>query len=91
MESILIPARLQMFGYNNSDALSVFGILTGMAMPMIMFPNVLTSSVSVLLLPTISAAQADCNRKLIVQAIKKTVEYCLILGLFQYTFFPDDR
>lgn len=87
VESILIPARLQMFGYNNSDALSVFGILTGMAMPMIMFPNVLTSSVSVLLLPTISAAQADCNRKLIVQAIKKTVEYCLILGLFSTLFF----
>lgn len=87
VESILIPARLQMFGYNNSDALSVFGILTGMAMPMILFPNVLTSSVSVLLLPTISAAQADCNRKLIVQAIKKTVEYCLILGLFSTLFF----
>ena len=87
IESILIPARLQLFGYNNSDALSVFGILTGMAMPMIMFPNVLTSSVSVLLLPTISAAQADCNRKLIVRAIKKTVEYCLILGLLSTLFF----
>ncbi len=87
IESILIPARLQLFGYNNSDALSVFGILTGMAMPMIMFPNVLTSSVSVLLLPTISAAQADCNRKFIVRAIKKTVEYCLILGLLSTLFF----
>lgn len=87
IESILIPARLQLFGYNSSDALSVFGILTGMAMPMIMFPNVLTGSVSVLLLPTISAAQADCNRKLIVRAIKKTVEYCLILGLLSTLFF----
>lgn len=87
IEAILIPARLQLFGYNNSDALSVFGILTGMAMPMIMFPNVLTSSVSVLLLPTISAAQAECNRKLIVRAIKKTVEYCLILGLLSTLFF----
>lgn len=87
IESILIPARLQLFGYSSSDALSVFGILTGMAMPMIMFPNVLTGSVSVLLLPTISAAQADCNRKLIVRAIKKTVEYCLILGLLSTLFF----
>lgn len=82
IEAILIPAQLQMFGYNNSDALSVFGILTGMAMPIILFPNVLTGSISVLLLPTISEAQSDCNRKLIVRAIKKTVEYCMILGLF---------
>lgn len=86
-ESILIPAMLQRFGYSNSDALSVFGILTGMAMPMILFPNVLTGSVSVLLLPTISAAQADCNRKLIVKAIKKTVEYCMILGLLSTLIF----
>ncbi len=87
IEAILIPAQLQLFGYNNSDALSVFGILTGMAMPMILFPNVLTSSVSVLLLPTISEAQSDCNRKLIVRAIKKTVEYCMILGLFSTLIF----
>lgn len=86
-ESILIPAMLQHYGYSTGDSLSVFGILTGMAMPMILFPNVLTGSVSVLLLPTISAAQADCNRKLIVRAIKKTVEYCLILGLFSTFFF----
>ncbi len=87
IEAILIPAQLQLFGYNNSDALSVFGILTGMAMPMILFPNVLTSSVSVLLLPTISEAQSDCNRTLIVRAIKKTVEYCMILGLFSTLVF----
>ncbi len=87
IEAILIPAALQKFGYNSSDALSVFGILTGMAMPMILFPNVLTGSVSVLLLPTISAASADCNRRLIVNAIKKTVEYCMILGLFGTLFF----
>ena len=54
---------------------------------MILFPNVLTSSVSVLLLPTISEAQSDCNRTLIVRAIKKTVEYCMILGLFSTLVF----
>ena len=87
VEAILIPAKLRVFGYSNTDALSVFGILTGMAMPMILFPNVLTSSVSVLLLPTISEAQASCNQRLIQKAIKKTVEYCLILGLFSTLLF----
>ena len=87
IEAILIPANLKLFGYSNTDALCVFGILTGMAMPMILFPNVLTSSVSVLLLPTISEAQAACNQKLIARAIKKTIEYCMILGLFSTLFF----
>ena len=87
MEAILIPMQLQLFGYSNSDALRVFGILTGMAMPMILFPNVLPGSVSILLIPTISEAQSACNRRLIRRAIKKTVEYCLILGLFSTLFF----
>lgn len=87
IEAILIPTQLKLFGYSNTEALSVFGILTGMAMPMILFPNVLTNSVSVLLLPTISEAQAKHNRSLILIAIKRTIEYCCILGLFSTFFF----
>lgn len=87
IEAILIPANLRQFGYSNADALSVFGILNGMAMPMILLPNVITSSVSVLLLPTISEAQASCNQKLIKRAIKKTIEYCMILGLCSTLLF----
>ncbi len=82
IEAILLPAALRSFGYSGTDALSVFGILMGMAMPMILLPNVVTGSVSVLLMPTISAASASCNQGLIQRAIKKTVEYSLILGLF---------
>lgn len=57
-ENVMLPNRLLAFGYTQSEALSVYGILTGMAMSVIMFPSVITNSVSVLLLPTISEAQA---------------------------------
>lgn len=80
-ENIMIPNRLKMFGYTNSEALSVYGILTGMSMSVIMFPSVITNSVSVLLLPTISEAQAANNGALIRRTIKKTIESCLFLGL----------
>lgn len=79
-ENIMIPNRLRMFGYTNSEALGVYGILTGMAMSVIMFPSVITNSVSVLLLPTISEAQASGDIRLIHRTIRKTVESCLILG-----------
>lgn len=87
IEAVLLPAQLRLFGYNSTDALSVFGILNGMAMPMILLPNVITGSVSVLLLPTISAASANSNQGLIDKAIKKTIEYSLILGLLCTLFF----
>lgn len=80
-ENIMIPNALCSFGYNSSDALSVYGIMTGMALAIIMFPTVITNSVSVLLLPLISEAQANHNQKKIWLSIKKTIEYCVLLGL----------
>ena len=80
-EAILIPSALTAFGYNRNDALSVFGTLTGMAMPVIMLPTVLTGSLSVLLLPAISEAAVKDDRRQIAQTIRHTVELCVILGL----------
>lgn len=86
-EAILIPIRLKAFGYSNEDALSIFGILTGMAMPMILFPSVLTNSVSVMLLPSISQAKAQKNQTLIHRTIRRTIESCLVLGFASTLFF----
>lgn len=80
IENILIPYKLRIFGYSTTEALSVYGILTGMAISIILFPTVLTNSVSVLLLPVVSEAQSKNNRFLIKKAIKLTVESCLLLG-----------
>lgn len=79
-ENLMIPNRLRLFGYETSEALSVYGILTGMSMSVVMFPSVLTNSVSVLLLPTISEAKAAGDRHLIRRTLKKTIESCLTLG-----------
>lgn len=79
-ENIMIPNRLRLFGYENSEALGVYGILTGMAMSVIMFPSVITNSISVLLLPTISEAKAAGDQHLIRRTLKRTMESCLILG-----------
>ncbi len=81
LESMLIPLQLQLAGMNASDALSIYGILTGMAMPLILFPNAVTSSVSTMLLPVISEAQAKQDRPAILRAVRKTCFYCLLLGI----------
>ena len=86
LEALMIPSRLRLFGYTQSEALSVFGILTGMALPMILFPNVVTNSVSVMLLPAISEARAKRDHLRIQKAIKKTIESCMILGLMSTLF-----
>lgn len=87
VEAIMIPGKLKDFGYSTSDALSVFGVLTGMAMPMVLFPSAITNSVSVVLLPAISEADAKGDRTYIKNAVKKTCFYCILLGLCCTLFF----
>lgn len=80
VESVSIPAKLRLYGYDNATALSVYGVLTGMAMPLIFFPNALTNSVSVLLLPLISENYALGDMRAVKSAILRTVKFCGILG-----------
>lgn len=80
IEAVSIPARLKLYGYDTATALSVYGVLTGMAMPLIFFPNALTSAVSVLLLPLISENRALGNKKAVRDASLRTVKYCFLLG-----------
>ncbi len=85
IEAVYIPNKLQAYGLSNSDALSMYGVLTGMALSLILFPCALTNSVSVLLLPVVSEAEENNNRHTIAIAIKKSITYCFTLGLF-FTF-----
>lgn len=79
-ESILIPSRLVLFGYSQTDALSVFGILTGMALSVVTFPTVFTNSVSVMILPAISEADSQNDAEKIRKTIYQTIFTCLLLG-----------
>ena len=80
-EALLIPIKLRDFGYANSDALSVYGILTGMVFSTIMFPCVLSNSLSVMLLPAIAEANSRKQYHLVQKAIRRTTQLCVILGL----------
>lgn len=87
LEAVLIPFMLTYYYQNKSLALSMYGVLTGMALPFIMFPSTITNSLSVMLLPAISEANALHNEKQIKHTIEKTVKLCLTLGFTALVFF----
>lgn len=80
VESARIPVSLQHFGYSQKQAISIYGVFTGMAMTCILFPGALTNSVSVLLMPLVAEADAGHNTSAIRSAILKCIRYCLLLG-----------
>lgn len=80
IEAVFIPNKLIAYGLNSADALGVYGVLTGMSMPLILFPSAITNSISVLLLPIVSEADASGNQNAVTKAILKSIKYCLLLG-----------
>lgn len=80
-EAVLIPSRLKMYGMTSEQALSVYGVLTGMAMPFIFFPSALSNSVSVMLLPAIAEAQSQGSDRQIQKATGTNIRFCLWLGI----------
>lgn len=80
VESISIPIRLQMYGMLRGDALGTYGVLTGMALPCILFPSAITNSVSTMLLPAVAEIQALNDKKEMSSIIQKSVYCCIFLG-----------
>ncbi len=87
VEAVSIPAKLRLYGYDNATALSVYGVLTGMAMPLIFFPNALTGSVSVLLLPMISEAYALKDLNKVKKYTLQTIKLCTLMGVVCMSVF----
>lgn len=80
IESVLIPLRLRMYGLSSVEALSIYGIFTGMALPLILFPATITNSLSAMLLPSIAELQALNKKQRIQSVIRQIFLFCISLG-----------
>ena len=80
LEAILIPLCLKRSGLSSSDALSLYGILTGMVYPFLTFPSALTNSAAVLLLPEVAEAQASRDPARIRRTASASLSLCYCLG-----------
>ena len=65
LKQLIIPTQLEKSGISCSRALSQYGMINGMVLPVITFPTVLTDSYSMLLIPEFSTYVAQKNYKAI--------------------------
>lgn len=79
-ENILIPRQLQLHGQNTVQALSTYGELTGMAMPLILLPSACLMAASVSLVPEISEASAVQQDSRISRTVSATFLFTFIIG-----------
>lgn len=71
LKKFIVPLRLVVFGLPYAIALSEYGKITGMTLPIIMFPNMCISSFSNLLVPEFSSLLANGNKKRIINVCNK--------------------
>lgn len=66
---------------SDAEAFSVYGILTGMALPFILFPSAITNSIAVLLLPSVAKDQAEGHTESISGSVAMALRYSLYMGI----------
>lgn len=79
-ENLLIPRQLQLHGQNTAQALSTYGELTGMAMPLIFLPSACLMAASISLVPEISEASAVSQDSRIQKTVSATFLFTSIVG-----------
>lgn len=83
-ENLLVPARIALFNHNREAALGQFGMLKGMAIPILFFPASFLNSFSTLMIPEISEAlgrgRMDRVRKATEKSVGVTVTVATLLG-----------
>ena len=79
-ETISLPTALRTYGYSSKASLSIYGVLTGMAMNLVLFPSTFTNSFSVLLLPEVSEAHSKNHFSKLKSTIQRTIIFSLLLG-----------
>ena len=79
VENLLIPKKLTQFNGDMNLSISQFGILKGMALPLIFFPASFLTALSTLLVPELSSAKSEATIK---KAVEKTIRVTLTLSVF---------
>lgn len=93
LKQLLIPLRLEKFGMNCEEAVSTYGLINGMTIPVLMFPEVIINSFSGLLIPEFTYYYTKKDYKSISFIISKIFRITLlfsigVIGLF--LFYSDN-
>lgn len=91
-ESVLIPKMLMLYGGEYESALSDFGIIRGMAIPLLFFPFSFLSSLISVTVPEISRLKALKNSDALKERTSKILTYGWVFSIATgglFFLFPD--
>lgn len=81
IKQVLIPINLEKSGNNCNQALANYGLVSGMAMPLVLFPNIIILAFANLLIPEFTEFKARSQNLQISKITKKALKYTLFFSL----------
>ena len=78
VENMMVPACLAVFLGSSAEGLRQFGLLKGMALPLLFFPASLLNAITALMIPTVSHANTLGRQDRIAEVTVRTVTLTLI-------------
>ena len=92
VQHLLVPRGLKAAGYSSDGALSGYGTIQGMVLPIIFFPSCIMSAVAELIVPELTEAQVRGDgaeiRRSSGTLLRLSLIFSLAVGLFMF-FFAD--
>ena len=87
VEDILIPKSLRLYGSSGSMSLSIFGMVKGMVMPLLVFPSIFLASFSTLIIPEIAEANALNKKNTVNYIISRVIKFTMLIAIFATGIF----
>ena len=87
LEPIIFLRALSLSGITAIAATSLYGIISGVLIPLLLFPAFIPYALSVVLVPAVSGAVASSNKKKLKERIHLALRLSAITGTFAATVF----
>ena len=87
LENIMIPAGFVKHGYSRKMALEEYGKIQGMVMPVLMFPASIILAFSALMIPEISEANAQNQKKRVEYSVNRALQLTAIISILTAGIF----
>ena len=88
LQHLLVPRGLRKAGYSANSALSGYGTIQGMVLPVIFFPSCIMGAAAELIVPELTAAQVQGDRagirRTVRELLRLSVLFSLLVALFLF-------
>ena len=87
VENLLIPKGLRLHGNNSQTALSQYGLVQGMVMPLLFFPASFAGSLCTLLVPELARAASEKDGRFIRRTAERAMRLTLLFSFLTMACF----